>query len=131
MANTNGFQTNITEAARTNEAFRRVLYTSPGGQLVVMHLKPGEDIGLETHDDVDQYIWIVQGRARATLDGQESTLEPGDVLVVPRGTRHNIINASSDQPVQLFTVYTPPEHPDGTIHQTRAEAEAAEAAHHA
>ena len=131
MANTKGFQTNITEATRSNEAFRRVLHTTPGGQLVVMHLQPGEDIGLETHDDVDQYIWIVQGLARATLDGQESTNEPGDVVVIPRGTRHNVLNASSEQPLKLFTVYTPAEHPDGTIHQTRAEAEAAEAAHHA
>ncbi|MHB0856373.1 MAG: cupin domain-containing protein [Anaerolineae bacterium] len=117
-------------SAMQNEDFRRVLYTAEGGQLVIMALPPLEQIGMEVHTDVDQFFWIVEGRARAVLDGEETVVSEGEVLVVPRGTNHNLINASSDAALKLFTVYTPPNHPDGTVHHTKAEAEEAEEHEH-
>ncbi|MGI6207727.1 MAG: cupin domain-containing protein [Anaerolineae bacterium] len=123
-----GYHSNVSQLTRENENFRRVLYTAKGGQLVAMSLKPSEDIGMEVHNDVDQFFWIVQGKARATLNGEDVDVAEGEVLVVPRGVNHNVTNASDSQALKLFTVYTPPEHPDGTVHRTKAEAEAAE--HH-
>jgi mannose-6-phosphate isomerase-like protein (cupin superfamily) len=125
-----GYRADLSQLATENEYFRHVLYTAKGGQLVVMALKPGEDIGMEVHDDVDQFFWIVQGTAKAVLNGEESEVTHGQVLVVPRGTNHNVINKSGSAPLKLFTVYTPPNHPDGTIHKDKEEAEAAEAAAH-
>ncbi|MHB1295027.1 MAG: cupin domain-containing protein [Anaerolineae bacterium] len=116
--------------AMRNEDFRRVLYTAEGGQLVLMSLPPLEEIGMEVHGDVDQFFWIVQGRARAVLNGEETVVSESEVLIVPRGTKNNIINASSDSALKLFTVYTPPNHPDGTVHHTKAEAEEAEEHEH-
>ena len=124
-----GYNAKLSSIATENNYFRRVLYTAKGGQLVVMALKPGEDIGMEVHDDVDQFFWVVQGEARAVLNGEETQVRHGEVLIVPRGTNHNIINASATAPMKLFTVYTPPNHPDGTVHKTKAEAEAAEEHH--
>ena len=120
------YHTNIRDEAAKNDYFRRVLFTSDSAQLVVMSLKPGEDIGLETHD-LDQYLFFEQGNGTMVLDGQESSFSAGDVVVVPKGTEHNFTN-TSDGDMKLFTVYAPPEHPDGTIHETKAEAEAHE--HH-
>jgi len=124
-----GFRADFRDATLRNDNFRRVLYTAKGGQLVVMSLKPGEDIGMEVHDDVDQFFWVVQGAARAILNGEETEIGHGIVLIVPRGAQHNIINKSSSEGVKLFTVYTPPNHPDGTVHKTKAEAAAAEEHH--
>jgi len=124
-----GYQSKLKERALKNEYFRRVLYTAAGGQLVVMALQASEDIGMEVHADVDQFFWVVGGTARAVLDGVESEVSHGDVLIVPRGTRHNIINKSACDSLKLFTVYTPPNHPDGTVHKTKAEAMEAEEHH--
>lgn len=123
-----GYHADIDSLARANKDFRHVLYTAKGGQLVLMSLKPSEDIGMEVHRGVDQFFWIVRGKAVATLDGETADLAAGDVLVVPRGTKHNIANASTRASLKLYTVYTPPNHPDGTVHKTKAEADAAE--HH-
>jgi mannose-6-phosphate isomerase-like protein (cupin superfamily) len=124
-----GYKADVQKLAAENDFFRKVLYTARGGQLVVMSLRPSEDIGMEVHHDVDQFFWIVKGTAKAVLNNEQSQVATGEALIVPRGTDHNIINASSSEPLKLFTVYTPPNHPDGTVHKTKAEAQAAEAHH--
>lgn len=125
-----GYLTNIEKAALENTKFRQVLFTGPHAQLVVMALQPGEDIGLETHDDVDQFIRVEAGHGTALLDGKEQALEDGSAVVIPAGTKHNIINSSRTEALKLYTIYSPPEHPDGTIHETKADAEAYEREHH-
>jgi mannose-6-phosphate isomerase-like protein (cupin superfamily) len=94
-----------------------------------MSLAPGEDIGLETHDGVDQFIRVEAGQGIALLDGDEHDLTDGSAVVIPAGTEHNIMNLSKQKALKLYTLYTPPQHPDGTIHKTRAEAMAAEQEH--
>ena len=112
-----------------NESFRHVLFTGKHCQLVVMCLQPGEEIGNEVHEHVDQFFRVEEGEARFVLNGSEQHLVPaGDAAIVPAGTHHNVINTSSKEALKLYTLYTPPEHPDGTIHKTKAEADAAE--HH-
>ena len=120
-----GFITNIEEASLQNGYFRKVLYTDTRLQLVVMSLLPNEDIGEEVHE-LDQFIRIESGKGKAVLDGEEYDLADGSVVVIPQGTRHNIINTSPDKPMKIYTLYAPPNHKDGTIHKTKAEAEAAE-----
>lgn len=115
----------IEEAARANSLFRRVLYTGPHAQLVVMSISQGGEIGEETHDDVDQVLTFVVGTGEAILDGETTPVGPDDLVFVPAGTRHNFRN-SGDGDLKLYTVYAPPEHPDGTVHPTKAEADAAE-----
>jgi len=125
-----GYHTDIEKKSLDNSYFREVLFTGPNSQLVVMALKPGEDIGMETHDDTDQFIRVEAGTGKAVLDGKEFTLQDGSAVVIPAGAEHNIINTSSTEPLKLYTIYTPPEHPDGTIHKTKAEAEEYERDHH-
>lgn len=125
-----GYHVDIEKKTEKNDYFREVLFTGPHSQLVVMSLNVGEDIGLETHADTDQFIRIEEGKGKAILDGEEFELEDGSAIVIPAGTQHNVINTSSKEAMKLYTVYTPPEHADGTIHKTKAEAEAAEKAHH-
>src|SRR3990167_9828425 len=120
--NMNGLVTNIEKESLKNEYFRKVLYTSKHLQLVVMSLRPGEDIGEEVHQ-LDQFIRVEKGEGKAVLDGQESALKDGSVVIIPQGVRHNIINTSSTEPLKLYTLYAPPNHKDGTIHKTKAEAE--------
>ena len=115
----------IEEAARANTDFRRVLYTGPHAQLVVMSIPPGGEIGEETHDDVDQTLAFVVGDGQAILDGETTPVGPEDLVFVPAGTRHNFRNSGEGE-LKLYTVYAPPEHPDGTVHRTKAEADAAE-----
>ena len=116
-----GFVTNIEEKTLQNTKFREVLFTAPRVQLVVMALGPGEEIGLETHDDVDQFIRVEAGRGTAVLDGKEHVLEDGSAIVIPAGVEHNVINSSSSEPLKLYTIYSPPEHPDGTVQHTKAD----------
>lgn len=123
-----GFVTNIEEVSIENENFRKVLYTAKNSQLVVMSLKPNEDIGEEIHQ-LDQFIRVEAGQGKAVLDGVEHEVRDGSAVVVPAGAKHNIINTSSDAPLKLYTVYSPPNHRDGIIHQTKAEAIADEAEH--
>ena len=115
-----------------NTFFRRVLYTGPHAQLVLMCLAPGEEIGDEVHPKVDQFFRIEQGEAKFVFNEAEQHLvRDGDAVVVPAGTWHNVINTSQTTPLKLYTVYSPPNHPDGTVHKTKADADAAEAAEHA
>src|SRR5690349_6231170 len=122
-----GYTANIEKKAMENRNFRQVLYTGPHCQLVVMSLKAGEDIGSETHPATDQFIRVESGRGVSVLDGKEHALSRGSAVVVPAGTRHNIVNKSTTEPMQLYTLYSPPNHPEGTIHRTKADAEKAEA----
>jgi mannose-6-phosphate isomerase-like protein (cupin superfamily) len=119
-----GYTTNIERDSLENENFRKVLYTAPNLQLVLMTLQPGEEIGLETHDHGDQFFRVEGGEGKAVLDGETHALADGDIVVIPAGVEHNIVNTSSDTPLQVYTIYTPPEHPDGTVHATKAEADA-------
>jgi mannose-6-phosphate isomerase-like protein (cupin superfamily) len=124
-----GYVTDIEEKTLQNSYFREVLFTDPHLQLVVMSLLPGEEIGLETHHDVDQFLRIEAGEGKALLNGEEHALRDGSAVVVPAGTEHNIVNTSTTEPLKLYTIYSPPEHPAGTIHKTKAEALADEADH--
>jgi len=121
---------NIEEATVNNSNFRQVLFTGKYCQLVVMSLQPGEEIGMEVHHNVDQFFRFEEGEAKVLIDGEEIMAKADDALVVPAGSEHNIINASNHIPLKLYTVYSPPNHPAGTVHQTKAEAEAAEAEEH-
>ena len=122
------YSSDIFRATEANTDFRRVLFTTPLSQLVLMTVQPGDDIGLETHH-LDQVLVFVSGRGESVLDGARGEIGPGTVVVVPAGTEHNFVNTGSE-PLKLFTVYAPPEHADGTVHKTKAEADAAEAAEH-
>jgi mannose-6-phosphate isomerase-like protein (cupin superfamily) len=121
-----GHVTNIEMDTLENEDFRRVLFTGPNTQLVLMTLAPGEDIGLETHDGHDQFLRIESGVGVVVLDGEKRDLVDGSSVVIPAGVEHNVTNTSDDEPLRLYTLYSPPEHPDGTVHRTKKEAEAAE-----
>ncbi|OGC38441.1 cupin, partial [candidate division WWE3 bacterium RBG_13_37_7] len=113
-----------------NENFRKVLYTGTHAQLVVMSLKVGEEIGVEVHSNVDQFFRIEQGSAKVFIDGEESTVEKEGVIIVPAGSQHNVVNASDTEELKLYTLYSPPNHPAGTIHTTKADAEEYEKSHH-
>jgi len=117
-----GFVTNIEKDTLANNDFRRVIYTAPHSQLVLMTLKPGEDIGLETHEGHDQFLRIESGKGVVQLNGIERAIEDGSAIVVPAGTEHNVINTSKDEPLRLYTIYSPPEHADGTVHHTKQDA---------
>jgi mannose-6-phosphate isomerase-like protein (cupin superfamily) len=122
-----GYVGGIEKQALENVYFRQVLFTAKYTQLVVMCLRPGEDIGDEVHSDVDQFFRIEQGEAKFVFNEKEERLVyPGDAVVVPAGTYHNVVNASKTAMLKLYTLYSPPNHPDGTVHKTKAEAEAAE-----
>ena len=117
-----GFVKDIEGLAVKNEKFRRVLYTAKHCQLVVMALKPKEEIEAEVHK-LDQFFRVEQGTGEAVLDGVRTAIRAGFAVVVPAGTKHNIIDTGSD-PLKLYTLYAPPNHRDGVVHHTRAEAEA-------
>lgn len=119
-----GFVGNIEDLTVKNIYFRQVLFTGQHSQLVVMSLLPGEDIGLEVHEIVDQFIRVEKGVGKVVMNGEEHLIKDGDALVVPAGTMHNVINLSEDQPLKLYTIYSPPHHKDGTVHKTKTEAEA-------
>jgi mannose-6-phosphate isomerase-like protein (cupin superfamily) len=122
-----GFSINIEEASESNQDFRRVLYTSPHSQLVLMTLQPGQDIGAEVHADNDQFFRVEEGQGKCVIDGSEYPLQDGSAVVVPAGARHNIINVSQTEPLKLYTIYSPPHHQDGIVRKTKSEAEANEA----
>lgn len=124
-----GFSTNIEEKTLANDNFRQVLYTGPNMQVVIMTLQAGEEIGLERHEGHDQFIRVEAGQGEAILDGERHPLEDGVAVVIPAGTEHNVINTSQSEPMRLYTIYAPPEHPDGTIHRTKAEADEYERQH--
>jgi len=117
-----GYVANIEDATKENENFRRVLYTGKNSQLVLMALKPGEEIGEEVHS-LDQFLRIEKGEGKAVLDGVEHEIEDDFAIVVPAGMKHNFIN-TGDKSMKLYTIYSPPEHRDGTVHATKADAQA-------
>ena len=114
-----GFSINLEQKTLDNQNYREVLYTTDRSQLVVMTLQPGEEIGLEIHEEHDQFIRVEEGEGLAILDGEHHELEDGFAVVIPAGTEHNVINVSETAELKLYTIYTPPEHPDGTIHPTK------------
>lgn len=114
-----GYYSEIEEKTKTNNNFRQVLYTGPKIQLVLMSLKPGEDIGLEAHDDHDQFFRFEQGSGEVLIDGIIYQVKDGDVAIVPAGAEHNVTNTSQTEALKLYTIYAPPEHPDGRLDQNK------------
>lgn len=125
-----GYADNIEEKTLANEYFREVLYTGTYAQLVVMCLQPGEDIGMEVHDTVDQFFRIEMGEGKVIIDDEEHPVKDGYAVIVPAGAKHNVTNTSQTGKLKLYTVYSPPNHPQGTIHQIKAEALKAEEEEH-
>lgn len=121
-----GFITNIEKDTLDNGFFRQVIFTAGHSQLVLMSLAPGEEIGEEVHDTLDQFFRFEQGEAKVVIEGEDFVIKDGFAVVIPAGTKHNIINTSQDQPLKLYTIYSPPNHQDKTIHKTKEEAESAE-----
>jgi mannose-6-phosphate isomerase-like protein (cupin superfamily) len=117
-----GYVTNIERDTLDNKDYRRVLYTGPNTQLVLMTLQPGEEIGLEVHEGHDQFIRIEAGTGYVQLNGERRALEDGSAVVIPAGTEHNVVNTSDTEKLRLYTLYSPPEHPGGTVHHTKADA---------
>lgn len=116
-----GHVTNIERDTLENEDYRRVLFTGPHMQLVLMTLRPGEEIGLETHDEHDQFIRVETGSGVVRLNKEEHELADGVSVVIPAGTRHNVVNTSKSEALRLYTIYSPPEHADGTVHRRKAD----------
>jgi len=125
----NGYSSNIEEETLNNSNFRKVLFTGSHMQLVVMSLKPGEDIGMEVHANVDQFFRVEQGECKVVINGEETLLNPSMVAIVPAGSEHNVINTSQTEELKLYTIYSPANHPEGTIHATKEDAIKAEEEH--
>lgn len=121
-----GYSIDIEQKTIENANFREVLYTAANLQVVVMSLKPGEEIGMETHEKGDQFFRVEAGLGQAILDGEVTELSDGVIVVIPEGTEHNIVNTSADHDLKVYTIYSPPEHRDGVVHKTKAEADADE-----
>lgn len=117
-----GYQGDIEKLTLANSYFRHVLYTAMHSQLVLMSLLPEEEIGMEVHELSDQFFRFEQGEGKVIIDGHEHEVKNGDVIIVPAGNMHNIINTSKTLSLKLYTLYSPPHHPDQTIHKTKAEA---------
>ena len=115
-----GYVINIEKATLENDNFRKVLHTAGHSQLVVMSLLPGEDIGSEVHE-LDQFIRFESGRGKVVLDGKEYEVEDDWAVVIPAGVEHNVINTSDSEQMKLYSIYSPPEHPEGTVHPTKAD----------
>lgn len=124
-----GYITNIEDATLENDFFRKVIYTAPHSQLVLMSLQPKEEIGYEVHPNVDQFFRVEKGVGKVVLENEESEIRDGSAIIVPAGTGHNIINTSETEELKLYTIYSPANHPDGKVHQTKAEAMADEEDH--
>jgi len=122
-----GFSINIEDATLENGNFRKVLYTSKHSQLVLMSLKPREDIGMEVHEENDQFFRFESGQGKCIIDGNEYELGDGVAVVVPAGAQHNVINTSDTEELKLYTIYSPAHHKDGIVRATKKEAEANEA----
>jgi mannose-6-phosphate isomerase-like protein (cupin superfamily) len=118
-----GFKSNIEKDTLKNENFRKVLYTSKHLQLVLMTLKTGEEIGEEVHIGIDQFFRFESGKGKCIIDGNEYSISDGDVIIVPAGSRHNVINNDSSEDLKMYTIYTPPHHQDGLINMTKKDAE--------
>jgi len=125
-----GFVNNIEQATLANNNFRQVLYTGKHSQLVLMSLKPNEEIGMEVHSENDQFFRFEKGMGKVIIDGNEYQVSDGSAVVVSAGAQHNVINVSTDEDLKLYTIYSPAHHADGTIHKTKAEAVANEEEFH-
>lgn len=122
-----GFKSSIEKDTLENGNFRKVLYTSKHSQLVLMSLRPNEEIGMEVHPDNDQFFRFEKGEGMVVIDGNEYDVEDGDAIVVPAGAQHNVINVSSSEDLKLYTIYSPAHHKDGIVRATKEEAESNEA----
>ena len=122
-----GFNQNIEELTKENKDFRRVLYTGKNTQLVLMSIAPGSEIGLEVHEENDQFFRFEAGQGIVTIDGTEYAVADGSAVIVPAGAQHNVVNTSDTESLQLYTLYSPPHHKDGIVRATKEEAEANEA----
>jgi len=122
------YKSNIEEETLNNSFYRKVLFTGDKMQLVVMSLKEGEDIPLEVHKEIDQFIRVEKGKAEVTVDGEKFELSDDDVIIIPSGSEHRVCNVG-DSDLKVYTIYSPPEHSDGTIHKTKEEADSAEHEH--
>ena len=122
-----GFKTNIDRITIENENFREVLYTSKHSQLVLMNLKPSEEIGIETHPGNDQFFRIEAGHGKCVIDGNEYDINAGDAIVIPAGAKHNIINTDNNAELKMYTIYSPPHHKDGITRSSKKEAEVRDA----
>jgi mannose-6-phosphate isomerase-like protein (cupin superfamily) len=121
-----GFVTGIEKRTKSNSDFRHVLYTGRHSQLVLMSLRPGEEIGSEVHKTRDQFFRFEKGNGRVVIDGMAHRIRDGSAVIVPAGARHNVVNTSKTSDLRLYTIYSPPEHKDGTVRRTKAAAEARE-----
>ena len=121
-----GFNTNIEKDTLENNNFRKVVYTAKHSQLVLMSLKPLEEIGMEVHPDNDQFFRFEKGTGKVIIDGNEYDVKDGSAIVVPAGSQHNVINVSKTDDMKLYTIYSPAHHKDGTIHETKQIAESSE-----
>lgn len=119
-----GYVGNIENLTLANTNFRQVVFTGSHAQLVLMSLLPGEEIGMEVHPNVDQFFRIEKGQGKVVINGEETPISDGTAVFVPAGAQHNVINTSQTEPLRLYTIYSPPQHKDGVIQKTRAEAEA-------
>jgi mannose-6-phosphate isomerase-like protein (cupin superfamily) len=117
-----GFKSNIEKDTLSNSDFRRVLYTGKNSQLVLMNLRPNEEIGEEVHETIDQFFRFEKGEGIVSIDGIKRNVTDGDAVVIPAGARHNVINTSKTTELKLYTIYSPPEHQDGTVRKTKADA---------
>lgn len=117
-----GFKSNIEKDTKENNFFRKVLYTGKHSQLVLMSLKPGEDIGVEIHNENDQFFRFDAGNGKVVIDGNEYSVEDGDAIVVPAGAEHNVINTSDTEDLKLYTIYSPAHHKDAIVRETKEEA---------
>jgi len=121
-----GFKDNIEKMTLENSNFRKVLYSGPHSQLVLMSLKPNEEIGMEVHNENDQFFRFEAGQGKVIIDGNEYDVKDGDAVIVPSGAEHNVINASSTEDLKLYTIYSPAHHKDGIVRATKEEAMASE-----
>ena len=119
-----GFVSNIEDSTLKNKNFRKVLYTAKHSQLVLMSLKPKEEIGMEVHHDNDQFFRIEKGRGKCIIDGHEYYIKDGSAIIVPAGAKHNVMNVSSTEELKLYTIYSPAHHKDGIVRATKEEADA-------
>lgn len=117
-----GYHANIEELVSQNSNFRQVLYTSKHSQLVLMTLKPSEEIGMEVHPDNDQFFRFESGMGKVIIDGNEYEIKDGDVIIIPAGSNHNVINMSPNDPLKMYTIYSPAHHKDKVVHKTKEEA---------
>lgn len=119
-----GYSVSIEQETKKNTDFRRVLYTGKNSQLVLMRLQPMEEIGMEVHNDRDQFFRFEEGEGKVVIDGVEHKVKDGDAVIVPAGAKHNVVNTSKKAALKLYTIYSPPEHQDKVVRHTKADAEA-------